>query len=423
MTMAHRISKPSALDRDPLLHPLDAILADIAIAVQLPPGLHAKACDRYEAVRTFAERPGSPLEGRILRFYPQGSMAIDATISTRGTDDEYDLDIVAALALAPDAPPDDVLDLLYGSIVGYPTSQKVERQTRCVSVRYADRMHLDITPAVRLPHGAERESHIFHAHPDDSPRLHFHVPMNAYGFAAWYRERTPEEERFALAFNERLRKAYEMEVRADADVDEVPDQVALVTKSVTTVALQLLKRFRNVAYAASTGRIPPSVMMSCFAGHATQLGLSLSDMVIRQARLIARELQRATARRERVMVVNPVFQRDCFTDRWPENLSQQKEFAAKLTDLADGLEHLKRQETDLESLRDWLREQFGDYVVSGALSRFNQRTGQAVQGGGTAYTPRGGLYVPSTPALVVLGTAASSRAVAATPHTFRGDRR
>jgi hypothetical protein len=69
---------------DPFLHPLDAILADIAIAVQLPPGLHSKARDRYEAVRTFAEREGSPLRGHILRFYAQGSMAIDATTSTRG---------------------------------------------------------------------------------------------------------------------------------------------------------------------------------------------------------------------------------------------------------------------------------------------------------------------------------------------------
>jgi len=422
-TMTYCFDKPPGFDRDPFLHPLDAILADIAIAVQLPPGLHAKACDRYEAVRTFAERAGSPLHGRILRFYPQGSMAIDATISIRGTDDEYDLDLVAALTLEPDAAPDEVLDLLYRSVVGYPTSEKVERQTRCVTVRYADRMHLDITPAVRLPHGAERESHIFHAHPDDPPRLHFHAPMNAFGFAEWYRARTPEEERFALAFDERLRKAYEMEVRADAEVDDVPDQVALITKSVTTVALQLLKRFRNIAYATSAGRIPPSVMMSCFAGHAAQPGLSLSDMVVRQARYIARELRQATARREKVMVVNPVFQRDCFTDRWPENLSQQEGFAAKLTALADGLEDIKRHETELEPLRDWLREQFGDYVVSGALRRFNQRTGRAVRGGGTAYTPRGGLYVPSTPALVGLGTAATSRAVAATPHTFRGERR
>lgn len=422
--MAYSIVKPPVFGPDPFLHPLDAILADIAIAIQLPPGLHSKARDRYEAVRRFAERPGSPLQGRILRFYPQGSMAIDATISIRGTDDEFDLDIVAALAVALDASPEEVLDLLYRSIVGYPTSQKVERQTRCVTVRYADRMHLDITPAVRLPHGAERESVIFHAHPDDPPRLHFHVPMNAFGFAEWYLERTPEEERFAIAFDERLRKAYGAEVRADAEVDEVPDQVALVTKSVTTVALQLLKRFRNITYAASTGRIPPSVMMSCFAGHAAQPGLSLSDMVIRQARLIARELRRASTRREKVMVVNPVFQRDCFTDRWPENLSQQEDFAAKLTGLADGLESIKRQETDTdpEFLRDWLREQFGGYVVSDALLRFNRRNGQAVRGGGTAYTPRGGLYVPSTPSLVGLGTASSSRAVAATPHTFRGER-
>jgi|GEM_PF-3360043 len=251
---------------DPFLHPLDAILADIAIAVQLPPGLYAKACDRYEAIRTFAEREGSPLRGHILRFYAHGSMAIDATTSTRGTDDEYDLDIVAELAVGPDAPPDTVLDLLFRSIEGYPTSQKVIRQTRCVTVRYADKMHLDITPAARLPNGAERESHIFHANPAESPRLHFHVPMNAYGFALWYRGRTPQERWFAHAFDERLRKAYSYEIHADAEVDDVPGQVPLFIKSVTTVALQLLKRFRNVAYASSDGRIPPSAMIVLVRG-------------------------------------------------------------------------------------------------------------------------------------------------------------
>jgi hypothetical protein len=408
---------------DPFLHPLDAILADIAIAVQLPPGLHAKACDRYEAVRTYAEREGSPLYGRILRFYAQGSMAIDATTSTRGTDDEYDLDIVAALDVAPGAPPDAVLDLLHRSIEGYPTSQKIERQTRCITVRYADRMHLDITPAARLPHGAERESHIFHANPAQPPRLHFHVPMNAYGFALWYQARTPQERRFAHAFDERLRKAYGYEIRADAEVDDVPVQVPLITKSVTTVAMQLLKRFRNVAYVDSTGRIPPSIMISCFAGHAAQPGLSLSDMLIRQTRLIASSIRQAGARQEKIMVVNPIFQRDCFTDRWPENLSQQEEFAAKLTAFAEGLEYFKRHEADLETLQNWLREQFGSYVVSSAVRRFNARNGLAVQTGSTAYTQRGRLYVPSAPALVGVGSAATaaSRTVAATPHTFRGD--
>ena len=406
---------------DPFIHPLDAILADIAVAVQLPPGLHAQACERYEAVRTYAERRGSPLEGRILRFYPQGSMAIDATTSTRGTDDEYDLDIVASLAVDPAEVPDTVLDFLFRSLEGYPTSQRVIRQTRCITVRYSDGMHLDITPAARLPHGAERESHIFHANPNEPARMHCHIPMNAYAFAEWYRSRTPEERRFALAFDERLRKAYE--IRADAEVDEVPDQVELTVKSVTTVALQLLKRFRNIMYADTKGRIPPSVMMSCFAGHAAEPGLSLSDMVIRQARLIASSIRQASARQEKVMVVNPIYVRDCFTDRWPENLSQQELFATQLTALADGLAHFKRHEVSLEILQDWLRNQFGAYVVSGAVRRFNRRLGQSVPAGTNAYTPRGGLYVPSTPALVGIGSSMASRPAAATPHTFRGDRR
>jgi len=69
---------------DPFLNPLDAILAEIAINLQLPPGLHAKAVKRYVAVRTYIERDGSPLHDKVAAFYPQGSMAIDATISTRG---------------------------------------------------------------------------------------------------------------------------------------------------------------------------------------------------------------------------------------------------------------------------------------------------------------------------------------------------
>lgn len=206
-------------------------------------------------------------------------------------------------------------------------------------------------------------------------------------------------------------------------MDDVPGQVPFALKSVTTVALQLLKRFRNVAYTNATGRIPPSVMISCFAGHAAQPGLSLSDMVIRQARLIASSIRTAGARREKIMVINPVFQRDCFTDRWPVNLSQQEEFAAKLTELADSLAYLKRHEADLEALKDWLCEQFGGYVVSTAVRRFNLRNGRAVQDGSTAYTQRGGLYVPSAPALVGARSAVATPAVLSTPHTFRGERR
>lgn len=410
---------------DPFVNPLDAVLADIAINIQLPPSLHAKADDRYEAVRNFAERDGSRLKGRVLRFTPQGSMAIDATISSRGTDDEFDLDIVAELDMSPTAAPDAVLDELFRAVEGYPTSRKVERQTRCVTIRYADGMHLDITPAVRLPGGNERESHIFHANPEKPTSQHYHVPMNAWGFAQWYLGRTPTEAHFAEAFNQRYLDAYGYQTLAEAEVDELPDQVPLIIKNTATVALQLLKRFRNVQYANATGRIPPSVMLSCFAGHAASPHTTLSDMVIRQARMIADAIRKATLLREKISVLNPVYQRDCFTDRWPENLDQQRAFADMLTMLADTLCSFKRRDVSLEDLQAWLRVQFGALVVSRSVAQFSERLGKAVQSAQQVYTSRGGVYVPAAPALVGLGgsTASSNTVGQARRHTFMGGTR
>lgn len=402
---------------DPFLDPLDAILADIAINLQLPPGLHDQATDRYEAVRRYIERKGSPLENLVVRFYPQGSMSIDATISTRGTDDEYDLDIVAELQIDPATPPGQALDLLERSLRDYPV-QRVERQTRCITLRYADRMHLDITPSARLLHSNERESHIFHAKGRQGTADHFHVPMNAWGFSLSYRARTPLEQRFAQAFNRRLLEAHGYQFKADADVDEVPDQIHIVVKNTATVALQLLKRFRNIVYNGYAGRIPPSVMMSEFAAQAARPNMGLANMVVAQARAMASAIKQASALRQKILVHNPIFSRDIFTDRWPETIDQQNQFAAKLTELADGLDALRRGNHDMEDMQDWLRKRFGERVVSLSFKRFNDRAGRAVQLARQSYTPTGGLYVPSAPAIVGVAAPASARA-----HTFMGGRR
>ena len=405
---------------DPLQDPLDALLVDVAARLQLPLGLHRQACGRGEAVCRHIDRKGGPLEGRVLRYYPQGSMRIDATISTRGTDEEYDLDYVAELDVHHLASPGAVLDLVYSALRDYPTSKPVKRQTRCVTVFFADGMHVDVTPSSLLPHAAERESHIFHANPDKPAHEQAHVPMNAHGFGDWYNARTPIERRFANAVNRRIYEAAGYEIRADAQFDEVPDQVPLIVKSVTTVALQLIKRHRNIAYAEESGRIPPSVMLSCIAGEVASPGLPLSDMVIRLARAIARRISWASERQKKVSVVNPVFADDCFTDRWPENLRQQDEYAAKLTELADGLEYVKRRGSSLEDVQDWLKARFGSHVVSTSIRGFNDKTGRAVRDGAHAYTPRGGLYVPSRPALVGIGGAVMAAPAPAVAHTFRG---
>ena len=99
-------------------------------------------------------------------------------------------------------------------------------------------MHLDVTPSRRTAL-AEIESVIFHAKPGEPVHRHAEIPMNAFGFAGWYQNRTPAEERFAKAYNARLYEMYAALEAADPIVHDVPDQTPLTQKSVTTVALQL----------------------------------------------------------------------------------------------------------------------------------------------------------------------------------------
>ena len=116
-----------------LLEPADALLADIAIRIQLRPTAYAEAVQRYGSIKDWIERDVSPLYGLVELFYPQGSMATRSTIASKLRTDEFDLDIIAALLLDPDMLPGDVLDQLYLAIRGEHGSryyEMTERRTR-----------------------------------------------------------------------------------------------------------------------------------------------------------------------------------------------------------------------------------------------------------------------------------------------------
>ena len=81
--------------------------------------------------------------------------------------------------------------------------------------------------------------------------------MNAFGFAGWYRQRTPIEFRLAESFDRHWRSLGGQIALDEAQVDEIPDPERFTVKNTATLALQLLKRFRNIRYADYAGRIPP----------------------------------------------------------------------------------------------------------------------------------------------------------------------
>jgi hypothetical protein len=398
----------------------EILLAETAIRIELPPSLHGLAVDRYETIRNYIEREGSPLAGGVRIFYPQGSMAIRATIRSRKREEGFDIDIVAELILPVTMAPSAVLDLLFAAINGERGSRyygKVERNTRCVTVHYEDGMHLDITPSVLIDERDPRHSVIFHAKAEEPASAHRRLEMNSYGFGEWFKARTPIDLSFVEAY---AKKAYALDsMRADAEFEPVPAHSREDGgKSATVVAMQLLKRNRNIKYARRAGRMPPSVMIASFAGETAVPGNSIAGALDAITVHMLDTLSAAQAKGQLVDVRNPRCPADRFTDRWPENLTAQAIYIEDLKLFRNQFAAVMSDELSLPEKHKLLGLMFGEGPAAAVIDDFAKRIGDSVRRG-TRRIAATGRVVPASVAApaVVKPAAAQPRG-----HTFYGSR-
>jgi len=398
-----------------LLDPLDALLADVAIRIQLSATDYGKAEARNRTINDHLEREGSVLRGRVNLLYPQGSMAIGATIASRLRTDEFDIDAMAELAIPADTPPQVALDLLFRSVRGERGSRyydMVERRTRCVTIHYADRMHIDVTPSVLRFGEPARTSILFHHKPQDPHELTYRLLANPWGFAAWFKEQTPLDHAFAAVFAKRA-AIWESEVLAKrADSVPVPAQQGAHEKAKAVIVLQLLKRWRNVQYDRRNGRRPPSVMMAKLVADAANHTETLFLELALQAGHMRRVIGAAHAARQKVHVINPRCEHDVLTDRWPASLDEQELFVRDLDRLIARLEELPT--SDLGRMRGILTELFGENPTGAVFEAYNRQLGESIASGRS-------MHVPSSSGRVVAATAVAKARAAPTPaHTFYG---
>jgi len=403
------------------VRPLDLLLADIAIRVQLSRTDYDKAADRYQRISHWVERDSSLLAGLVQLFYPQGSMAIGATIAARGTD-EFDIDVVAQLMLADDVPPNMPLDMLFEAIRGEQGSRyhrMTKRRTRCVTVEYQDGMHIDFTPAVRRWGTPGRESWIFHDRPEAPDEPSLRLIANPYGFAEWFREHTPPDEPFADFYVQRATDYERALMAAEADAEPAPDQEPAFRKSTATIALQLLKRWRNVQYEHRSGRRPPSIVIAKLVADAANQTNGLGEELLFQAKHLAREFQAAHGCKIPIRVTNPVCEQDVLTDRWPSSLHEQGIFLQDLNDLVVKLQRLHKG-CDLGEMKKTMAALFGEAPTDRVFADYNKDIGATVKDG-SRHLPKNGALVVQPKEAIGAGTAATAVGTASTPkHTFYG---
>ena len=400
---------------------LDTLLTDVAIRIQLNRSDYDKAVDRYKAIQNWIDRDGSPLKDRVKLLYPQGSMAIGATVASKLKTDEFDLDIVAGLDLPENVQPGLPLDILYEAIRGNPGSRyhnMVTRKTRCVTIQYSDGMHLDITPVIRRPDTMERESWIFHDRPENPRERSYSLIANPYGFAKWFKDATPADQGFVQFFEARESRYYELVLLAErAQGEPVPAQEPPFQKSKAVIVLQLLKRWRNVVYDDRSGRYPPSILIAKLVADAANKTSCLSDELRHQAQDMLRVFQWYHERGHCIYAQNPVCPEDILTDRWPGSLDEQNVFIRDLERLVESVHRLTAG-CALHEMQEILVRLFGEIPARDAIRAFNEEQGKRIREGESRHRPSIGSIALSTG---VASSGQSSLPSRRTPkHTFDG---
>ena len=388
---------------------VDGLFMDVAQRIQLSRTMHIEAERHYRALCAHVDRPGSPLEGRVIECYPSGSFATGTAIASSVTQNQHDVDVVIELDISPWSDPKWVLTALFEAINGETGSRyhgRVKLNSRCVTIHYADGTTVDFMPFARLPHLAERVGHLFHFKPEAGES--YRKGVNPWGFAKLFNDRVEVMESFAKAFAER-RMIGGVRLLEEADAQPMPDHVPLEEKSPRAVALQLLKRHRDLAYRRRHRlRKPPSVVLSALSLDVGPVSASLSEELQR----IQRHLSAQLALQPRLTVFNPAYLPDEFTDRWPEDAAAQALYADDLKALAQALERLRTRTLSLEEMKQILEGLFGETAATYAIEKRLDESRAQAEAGALRFGPRG--------RIITGGTGASALGTSARGSTFLG---
>jgi hypothetical protein len=399
---------------------LDDLLLDVVTVIELSDHDREVAENRYRQLKQHLERPSSPLREFLLNnsslIYPQGSMAIGATIISGIDEDRFDVDALIDMKVPGHWSDDDALDQLFVALQGFPGARKILRCTRCVQIQFAF-MHMDVT--ILDPAAAprpERIGEIFHS-PDAGPS--YRVPANPYGFGIWFRSTVVYPAQEYLDEVKARRRAYGIDrltplsLVEKAEQEKLPPVIPPRIDAQQVHALKLLKRYLNRRYEERRLRRPPSVYLTKKASTCGHEPNGLTSQLQRLAGAIKLDMDVAVLINNGPDERNPTYEPDRLNDRWPVTQGDRRMLADDMSHLIESLERARRAEfKDMVAI---VADLFGERVTNRSVETFMKRMDRR-SNRRTLHVERGtGAIIPAT---AVAAPAVAKSAVEVPRHNF-----
>lgn len=286
---------------------------------------HAAVVDRYNLVGDVLDQywEDSTTENRV---YPQGSFALGTVTRRIHHHDDIDIDLVVLRGLDKNSTTQAELkrdtgkglqEFAYLPSAGYPS---LVESDRCWTLGYPE-MHLDVLPAI--PIGSSGNGIWI-----TDKNVTRWQPSNPEAYAAWFHS-VAQPEREA---RDKMLKA------SGVDLTEVP---AWRRKTSLQLAVQALKRHRDIHFTGQLHRRPTSIVITTLAALAYEGGDDLFEVL----RTIVDGLRDNVVRVNGVWTIsNPVMPDENFADYWVDE-------PRRATDLFDWIESVRSEVSGIPTER------------------------------------------------------------------------
>jgi Second Messenger Oligonucleotide or Dinucleotide Synthetase domain len=293
---------------------LDDLLDQICAELQLTNTQYLDAQQKYEVIGRWLSGGTSPLANRILRIYPQGSMALGTTVRPRHHE-EFDLDLI--LLVMHGGNPAELRNAVVLRMLDHATYAKNLDLTkpRCVRLKYTGQFYLDVVAA----RPDQVRGGTFIEVPDKA--LGCWMTGNPLEYASWF------ESQCKLVLLEKMAQ------------DPLPANVPAERKPILKRGVQLLKRHRDVVFDGSNSA-PSSIILTTLAAHFYRNESSIVEALKHIIAGTSAAIERVWP--GRIMLYNPANNDECLTDRWTDENYQNfvkfiSNFRVELDRLADAV--------------------------------------------------------------------------------------
>ncbi|MHB1462446.1 MAG: nucleotide-binding domain-containing protein [Armatimonadota bacterium] len=333
------------------------------------------AKEHYEAVARWLGADGSPLAGRSLEIYPQGSFRLGTVVRPVTENDEYDIDLLCQLAFGKNEVTQKQLKNMVGHrLMSHGTYAKMldpKEGRRSWRLNHADglQFHMDICPAIPGDDSIRQllltnevpEELAEHAIAITDKEHRFYdsyctdwLGSNPKGYAEWFK--SCMQTQFDA---QRLLQARNME----ASVERVPEHKI---KTPLQRAIQILKRHRDVMFTNDSDDRPISIIITTLAAQAYSNEADLLDSLLS----IVDGMPAHIEERDGVAwVPNPSHQSENFADRWKEHPQRERKFREWLLQVREDIDTALTK-GDVRAISASLKSRFGERGINEALKRF-----------------------------------------------------